>query len=763
MRHRPLIVLLALFLALGLAPFASASGLLVPQDRGVPPLRITQHAVDVTIDDRIARTELTQTFRNDTRRRLEATYVFPIPEDADLTDFQMSFNGKMVQGEVLPAAQAKAIYEQIVRQARDPGLIEFIGRRLLRMRVFPIEPNSDTTISIRYQQINRPTGAMMAYHYPLRTRQASGQVHGTVRFQVTLHTPAALKNVWSPSHAVEIVRDGEHNARIAYEASGGSLDDDFLLLYGTDESDLGLSAVSYRPDAGADGHFVLMLTPRQLWPESDRQPQDVVFVLDTSGSMAGAKIDQARRALGYCVNSLDERDRFSVVRFSTGFDVLYETPQLATPERREKARAWVSGFRAAGGTNIGDTLHRVMAMQPAAAGEADERPFVIVFLTDGMGNREAEEVMSMVRGVAHDPARVRLFPFGVGDDVNTMLLDRLSADFKGRPTYVQPGENLELVLGDFFGVISQPVLTNLRLRLPGIEVSDQFPPVLGDLYHGQQLIVAGRFARSVEGPVSITAQRNGQRVEYRWPGVRFAHTAEADYVPSVWAGRKIAYLIDQIRRHGESPEMVKEIVELSQAHGIQTPYASWFVNPEGIAVPGLTFRGGREQARRLGGTFGIARDRAGGGGGGGGNIFDEPSAASAPGVALREVAGKSATAIARANAGLRGLASADEARVDEAGLVVLTIEGRLYNRLGEYLVDQTIDDTMTIHDVQFASEAYFELIAARPALRPVLARQALVGVVVGDGVAVLIRPDAGIESFSDEQRQQIGLDVRSSS
>ncbi|MHC4992384.1 MAG: VWA domain-containing protein, partial [Planctomycetota bacterium] len=146
-----------------------------------------------------------------------------------------------------------------------------------------------------------------------------------MRFSVELRSDAPLKTIWSPSHSVEIVRHGEHRSTIAYEATEGSLEDDFLLLFDTDGSDVGLSAVAYRPDDASPGHFVLTLTPKQLWPESERQPQDVVFVIDTSGSMASDdKLEQASSALKYCVSQLGDQDRFSIVRFSTGFDVLFD-------------------------------------------------------------------------------------------------------------------------------------------------------------------------------------------------------------------------------------------------------------------------------------------------------------------------------------------------------------------------------------------------------------------------------------------------------
>ncbi|MHC4613105.1 MAG: VIT domain-containing protein [Planctomycetota bacterium] len=764
-----------LLAALMITGSARAAGLLAPADETLPPLRVTDHIVDVSIHDQVALTEVTQTFHNDTGRRLEATYVFPLPENADLTDFQMTFNGKMLKGEVLPADEARRVYESIVRRTRDPGLIEFIGRRLLQMRVFPIEPNSDTTIKMRYQQIARPISGMHGYHYPLRTRKTVGQAYGMVRFTVSLDTKAPLKNIWSPSHAVEIVRQGERAARIAYEASGGSLEDDFLLLYDTDASDLGLSVIAYRPDGSRPGHFALMLTPKQLWPETSYLPQDVVFVIDTSGSMSGEKIQQARRALQFCIDKLDERDRFNVVRFSTGFDVVFPELVPAIKENRAQAQDFAGRFTAAGGTNIADTLHHVLGLRPATAPEdRAARPFVVVFLTDGQGNREPDEIMKRLAEVPGAAKHVRIFPFGVGHDVNTILLDRLAGDYTGRTTYVQPGENLELVLGDFFSVVSRPVLTNLRITLPGIGVSEQFPATLGDLYHGQQIIIAGQFNTTATGPVKLSAVREGEALEYVWPDVSFMNTAEASYVPSVWAGRKISYLIDQIRTHGESQEMIAEIVQLSQSYGIQTPYTSWLVAPEEeqrIAL-GRRWRGGRPPAGQPSlppaVRQSVRRDAPGKGGGFGGGgaagaserLYDTSGDSITLGEAQEAVTaarGKNANFIARKNAQLREMRTKDKGRLDTSRLPIRKIGGRWYHRIGGFLVDEDVNEQTKIVTVKFGSDAYFGLIQGRTDLREALAASRNVIVMVSANTALLVADDEGIERFSPEQKEQFGL------
>lgn len=754
---------------------AHGSGLLVPSDRSLPPLRIEDHLVRTTIRDHVALTTLTQTFRNDSKQRLEGTYVFPLPENADLTDFKMSFNGKMVEGEVLPADEARQIYESIVAQSRDPGLIEFIGRRLLRMRVFPIEPESTTTIEVSYQQVCRPISGMRGYHYPLKTSATDGRAFGTVRFELDLATNEALKSIWSPTHSVEIVRDGEKKAKVAYEMAGGSLEKDFLLLYATDERDLGLSVVAYRPESDQPGHFLMVLTPKQLWPDESIEPQDVVFVLDTSGSMAGEKLAQAKRALQYCLTQLNEADRFNIVRFSTGVDTFTGELRAATDEAKKEASSFVDGFTAQGGTNITDALIKALALREER-GEG-ERPYVLVFLTDGQGNRQPPEILKTVAGSVKDDARLRIFPFGVGHDVNTHLLDALAGEYRGRPSYVQPGEDLELVLGDFFSIISRPVLTQLELTLPAIGATEQFPISLNDLYHGQQLIVAGQFRTPATGAVKLTARRHGEVVEYIWPNVAFAHESSAEYIPALWAGRKIAFLLDEIRRHGEKVEMIEEVVALSQKYGIQTPYTSWLVAPErhpNLGRPAVAFD------RRAGERLLLIAPSAPSGGGGGvrgsdgitfeaGDDRDLGITLQEAERAMNEASGKAATVVARLREDLRQLESLDEARLNESILRIRTIGGRTYHRIGRLLADSELTDKTEILTVKFASPAWFELVQTRPDLRAALAAHREVVVLVRKDLAVLVLdpPDATgdqepettrerpITEFSDEQREQI--------
>ena len=476
------------------------------------------------------------------------------------------------------------------------------------------------------------------------------------------------------------------------------------------------------------------------------------------------------------------------MRFSTGFDSLFQELQHATKDNLKKAHTFIDSFEARGGTNISDTLYSVMGLRPTDDGE-NVRTFVVVFLTDGKGNREADEILAVLKNAKSQG--MRMFPFGVGHDVNTILLDRLANAYTGRPTYVQPGENLELVLGDFFSVISQPVLTNLRLTLPDAGVTEQFPATLGDLYNGQQLIIAGKFSEAATGPLKLTASRDGKQVEYIWPKAQFANTTQAKYVPAVWAGRKISFLIDQIRAHGESQEMIDEILQLSQEYGIQTPYSSWLIVPEQHRLAlGLRQRTIRRNGRLRGGVGGL---------GGGGGAPGPPASAgrrmklpSAPpgGVAgegprstsgilkypeafygdingaidlteaelsVAKASGKVANLIARKNAALKDMRNRDNDRLSDSLLLVRKINSRWYHKMGAYLVDEDFNEDTKLITVKFGSDAYFDLALNRADLREVLAANRNVLVLVADKIAVLIAENEGIEDFSEKMREEFSL------
>jgi Ca-activated chloride channel family protein len=569
----------ALLLLLAAGP-SQARGLLIPVEKQVPPLALLDHKVNVTIDDQVAVTRVEQTFRNHTDRQLEATYIFPVPKGASVRKFSMWVGGKEVPGELVEADKARKTYNDIIRRTQDPGLLEYVDHNLLKLRVFPILPRSDQKISLSYTALAPAEEGLVEYVYPLRTDARAVSTLEKFVLNVNLQSQHAIQNIYSPTHAITVTRPNDRQAVIAFEKEQAVLDKDFLLYYTAGGKDVGLTTLSHRPAAGSNGYVMLLISPRAELSRAQQIPRDMVFVLDTSGSMQGKRIVQARKALQYCLGNLTSRDRFALMNFATSVNKYIDTLVPAEPERVEQARKWVDTLEATGGTAINDALAAALAMRSGDAG----RTFTIVFFTDGqptVGETNIERILANV--AAKNTANTRIFTFGVGDDVNATFLDQLAERTRAVSTYVRESEDIEAKVSGLYAKISNPVLTELKLTVgPGVTLTEMYPSELPDLFHGTQLVVLGRYSGQGHAAVKLTGNVGAEAKEFVYE-VNFADKTVEDkaFVEDLWARRKVGYLLDQIRRNGEKKELVDEVVSLAKRYGITTPYTSYLIVPDG--------------------------------------------------------------------------------------------------------------------------------------------------------------------------------------
>ena len=261
----------ALAVLVALASSAGAHGLLIPEDKTLPPLAMLRHHVTISLDDQVARTRVEQTFRNHTDRALEATYVFPVPKGASVDRFTMWVNGKETKGELVEADKARQIYTSIVRRTQDPGLLEYLGNNLLRLRVFPVPAKGDQKVSLSFTSVAPKEGEVVSYTYPLKTDGKATRTLEEFAVTVSIKSQHPVTNIYSPTHAVTVKRHGD--------------------------KDVGLTALTHKPVSAQDGYVALLITPRVELSDRYQVPRDVVLVLDTSGSMRGVKMEQARKAL----------------------------------------------------------------------------------------------------------------------------------------------------------------------------------------------------------------------------------------------------------------------------------------------------------------------------------------------------------------------------------------------------------------------------------------------------------------------------------
>lgn len=573
---------LSLFTALLVANTGFSHGLLIPDDKKLPPLAMVFHRVNVAIEDQVAVTTVDQAFRNHTDRQLEATYIFPIPRGASVNKFTMIVDGKEVGGEMVEASKARQIYTDIVRRTQDPGLLEYLGNNLMRLRVFPIAPRSDQRVTLRYTSIATQDHGLVEYVYPLKTDGKATATLQDFSIKLNIKSQQSLLNVYSPTHAISTKRAGERALEVTFERDQAVLDKDFQIFYSVGSSEIDLTPLIYKPLSTEGGYFMFLISPQLEISKSRIIPRDLVFVLDTSGSMAGIKMDQARKAMRHCLDNLNPQDRFAVCNFSTTVGKYRDGLVDSSREQVDHAKRWVDQLRAAGGTAIDDALAEALSFRT----NDPSRTFTVVFFTDGqptIGEVNPDKILK--RFGAKNTANTRVFTFGVGDDVNAAMLDQLAEQTRAVSTYVRPAEDIEVKASALYAKVSQPVLTDVRLTAgDNLRVSEVYPPQLPDLFFGSQLIVTGRYSGQGSTAFRLTGRVGNENREFTYEIPMTGKGGEdRDFVEHLWARRKVGYLLDQIRVNGQKKELIEEVTSLSKRYGIATPYTSYLVVPDSAA------------------------------------------------------------------------------------------------------------------------------------------------------------------------------------
>ncbi len=401
------------------------------------------------------------------------------------------------------------------------------------MRIFPIEPNSRKRVTLRYTELLKAESGLISFVLPLNTEKFSAAPIKNVSVKVDLETTRPLKSIYSPTHAVEIHRHTPTSATAGFEAAEVRSETDFALYFAPEKDELGVNLLTHK-SSGEEGFFLLLAAPGLDAQERQVVLKDVAFVLDTSGSMAGRKLEQAKKALAFCVENLNSGDHFELIRFSTEVEPLFGGLVPASRQNQARAQSFIKDLQAMGATALDDALKKalqlraegrsqgrgsgseVQAGEPGPGGPAKdggERPFVVIFLTDGqptIGTTDEEEILADVKRA--NAGRTRIFCFGIGTDVNTHLLDRITEQTRASSQYVLPEEDLEVKLSNFYFKIKEPVLANPTLNFTaGIHVKQLYPSTLPDLFKGEQLVLAGRYSGRALRRSSSRAASTGER------------------------------------------------------------------------------------------------------------------------------------------------------------------------------------------------------------------------------------------------------------
>ncbi|MCB9915866.1 MAG: VWA domain-containing protein [Planctomycetes bacterium] len=584
---------------------SSVSHVVVPQARGFAlapgrtPILVDAVAAEVELLDQAARTTLDVLLTNPGTSRAEAVLLLPVPAGAVVSAFEFEGSAAEPTARLLPRDEARRTYDEIVARVKDPALLEFAGANLVRSSVFPVEAGGRQRVRLTYEHLLPIDGGRVDYVLP-RSESLSTRVPWHVKVDVASSAPISM--VYSPTHDVEVLRrEAKHLAlrvRPAAEAAPGP----FRLSYLLERDDVTASLVAYPAPEIGGGYFLVMAgLPATLEGRKHQLKREVTIVLDRSGSMAGEKMDQARAAALQVIEGLAPGEAFNVIDYSSRVSKFAAQPVLKSREEVLAARAYLDTLRPTGGTNIHDALLEALR-QPAREGYLG----IVLFLTDGLptvGQTSERSIEALVHaGNVHGR---RVFTFGVGLDVNAPLLDRLADETRAVASYVLPGEDVELSVAGVFEKLYGPVLSDLELetldasgQLTTRAVREVLPARLPDLYEGDQLVLLGQYLGEAPLRFRLKGDFLGTPRTFAFEfGVEGASTRNA-FVPRLWAGRKIAFLVDRIRQAGAElganpiavgtdlftdpryAELAEEILRLSTEFGILSEYTS-FLATEG--------------------------------------------------------------------------------------------------------------------------------------------------------------------------------------
>jgi Ca-activated chloride channel family protein len=572
------IIKLALSAVLLLCGGVYSDGLIVvppPPNSGASPypLQVKYHRVSTSIVNMIATTSVDQEFYNPTRRRLEGYYIFPIPENAIIDKFSMFIDGKETEAELLDATKARKVYEDIVRKLIDPALLEYYGKGMFKARIFPIEPNSTKRVKITYKETLEKNNGTVGYTYPLNTEKFSSSMLDEASVEVSVISSTPLKNVYCPSHDAEVKRKNNKEASIVYKTKNSKPDRDFTVFFTENESKFGISLLTTKVK-NDDGFFFLNISPDYEIVKNDVEPKDIAFVLDVSGSMAGKKLDQAKAALRFCVANLNDNDRFEIIRFSTDADALFGKLTKADKSGQDKAGQYIDNLKAIGGTNIDEALQLAFN-----AKTGDNRPYMILFITDGkptIGKTGEDELVAMIKNT--NTAATRIFTFGIGDEINTHLLDKFTEITNAYRTYVTPEEDIEVKVSDIYTKIQSPLFTDLTIDFGNaITAKNMYPKKLPDLFHGSSITILGKYSGNGNSKIRLSGKVHGEQKTLEYAATFPDAESDNAFIAPLWAARRIGYLLDQIRLNGSDKELVDEVTQLAKTYGIITPYTSYLI------------------------------------------------------------------------------------------------------------------------------------------------------------------------------------------
>lgn len=555
---------------------------------GACPLKNT--AVKAEISGFISRVTVRQEFENSYAETIEAVYVFPLSQNGAVDEMTMTIGERVVKGAIMRRDEARKAYESAKTAGKTAALLDQERPNIFTQSVANIVPGEKIVIEISYVETLKYEDGEYEFVFPMtvgpRYNPASvadkakisppaapTRSGSDISIEVILNAGVPVEGLRSTSHAVTEIKDTPNTARVKLRDEKTIANKDFVFRYDVTGKRIEDAVISHNGRRG--GFFTMILQPPDNFATEDRTPKEIVFVLDTSGSMYGFPLDKAKEAMKLSLDGLYPDDTFNLITFAGDTAILFEQPVPATQANLEAAHAFLDSRQGGGGTEMMKAIRAALAPT-----DSQEHLRIVCFMTDGYVGNENEIIAEVQK---HPKARV--FSFGIGNSVNRFLLDKLASEGRGEAEYVMLAHDGSRAAKRFYERVRTPLLTDLSIEWNGLPVTDLYPSRLGDLFSAKPVIVHGRFSNGASGTIKLRGTVAGQPYEREIVVNLPASESSNDALASLWARSKIDDLSSartKVSDPAAGNEIDAQITDLALKFGLMSTFTSFVAVEERI-------------------------------------------------------------------------------------------------------------------------------------------------------------------------------------
>ena len=568
------------------------------------PLQHTD--VKIEVSGFVASATVTQHYQNPFDKPIEAVYTFPLPDDAAVNDMQMTIGQRTIKGMIKKKEEARDIYEQAKRRGQQASLLEQERPNIFTQAVANIMPGDNIVITIRYVNILHYSEGSYELVFPMVVgpRYIPGDVamgkSGTgwspdtnivpdasritppvlkpgertghdIALAVDLEAGIAIQKLHSTSHVIDVEENNPHHQTIKLHPADTIPNKDFILRYEVAGEAPTMATIAHHQDGR--GFFTLIIQPQKTVTDAQVVPRELIFIVDTSGSMSGFPIEKSKEAMRRLIQGMRSTDIFNVVRFAGDTGTLWKQPQPYTPEHVAEALRYVGSFSGGGGTEMQKGILEALA-QPASEGHLR----IAFLLTDGYVGDEPR----ILESIEKEKRGARVFSLGVGSSVNRYLLNRAAEIGRGEAFYVRQDEDSSAVIDKFFQRVDRPSLAYIEIDWGKLDVYELYPPNIPDLWAGQPIQIHGRYTQGGEDTITVRGQFGTQPYEQKLLVQLPQNQPEHEAVATIWARQKVHELMNQMVRDGQTPKLIEQVTQLGLSFRLMTQWTSFVAVEEKV-------------------------------------------------------------------------------------------------------------------------------------------------------------------------------------